>query len=196
MKGKKIEATCLDCEKVYLSSGSSTFCETCRKIRDKDLCEIITSSSIDIFQKEEDVIKALEFGDLKRDICLRLDLHDVLDTTDPLDKLSDQRICGLSYVGKTTKTRKDAREDLQSRIKSRQIVYGVLVFKRGKDKHAPFTDVGGKAWFNTLLENTCNPLFIDDSLDHVISVQSVGVKSVQMFQQDMLKDLIDKNQHK
>lgn len=188
----KVEAICGNCDQVYKSSGTSGFCEKCRKIRELDICEIITSTSIYFFDNLDNLTKTMKDLDLQNNIRLRLDLHDVLDTTEPEELLGD-RICCLSYVGKITKTRVEARKEIQERIKTGQIYYGVLVFKRGKDKNSAFTDIGSKAWFNSLLDNSCNPLFVDDSMDHVISVESVGVKSVQKIEHDNLSELIKKH---
>lgn len=192
-KSSKKTVTCSACSTSYESSGHSAFCPSCRPAHESHVCEIITSDSVLTFTNPADVEKALHDMNFRSDVPIRLDLHDVLDTTEPNEKLSKHRICGLSYVGNITKTRISARLDMQERIASGQILYGVLVFKRGKDKHNPYIEIGSKAWFNTLLDNSCDPLFIDDSIDHVISVQSVGVKSVQKFDHTSLPDLLVKH---
>lgn len=156
------------------------------------ICEIVTSDGVLVFDNVDALKKTLKKLDFVKNVPLRLDLHDVLDTTEPDEMLSKSRICGISYVGRRSKLRIDAQNEFKDRISKNQILFGVLVFKRGKDKHTPFMDVGSKAWFNILLDNSCDPLFIDDSLDHVVSVNSVGVHSIQMFQQDILQDLIQK----
>ena len=78
---------------------------------------------------------------------LRLDLHNTLDTVDPdVNIFADS--CCISYVGKVTDTRIFARLDIQDRIKSGQIKYGILIFKRGNVKsnnYCKFIEDGSKA---------------------------------------------------
>lgn len=121
---------------------------------------------------------------------LRLDLHNTLDTVDPDVNIFPSSCC-ISFVGRLSQRRLQARLDIQERIDTGQIKYGVLVFMRGK-RDQVFLEDGSKAWFNRVVptEEGLAPLFIDDSLDHIMSVQHVGVRSVRILPTDALVDLI------
>jgi len=191
-----ITKMCGGCGENFESSADSfhpvVICAACRKVRNTDVCEIITSDLVICFQniaQAEEMLKTMP-------ATLRLDLHNTLDTVDPdVNVFSDS--CCISYVGRLTDTRLFARVDIQNRIKTGQIKYGALVFKRGnpgsEDGGCKFTDPGSKAWFNTIVpcEGDLKPLFVDDSEDHVKSVEFAGVRSVQMNPGDSLRDIID-----
>ena len=95
---------------------------------------------------------------------IRMDLHGVLDIL-PKDvalvkNREVNRIVCISFVGKNT--RDEAAKDIQDRIQTGQIDYGVLVFKRGK----------GKDRFTYTEEGSNGPaIFIDDSTDHLRSTK-------------------------
>lgn len=112
---------------------------------------------------------------------LVLDLHNVLDTIGKNESLPTKNACSCSFVGKFSKTRDDAREEMIDRIHTGQIRFGTLIFKRGdrrskKNNPNEFHDVGSKAWVCKTLDAA---LFVDDSFDHVLSVESAGIESVQ-----------------
>ena len=130
-----------------------------------DLVEIITPQIIQIFTTEywkeaEEVLKGLVAD-------IRLDFHGVLDTLPltplPIDKKIP--ICCICFVGRQSQTRMDARGQISERIKSGQIEFGILVFKRGTIK------VGTKAWVNSLLLHKGERMFIDDSEDHILTTR-------------------------
>lgn len=192
-----LEVECDQCGNLYKSSEKTRipviYCKKCRKVRQKDLIELINPMGNTIYQQNQ--LEEATF--MLKTLCaadVRLDLHKTLDTIAPNTKLPTRSVCCLSYVGSLTATRKDARDDIIARIASGQIKFGALVFRRGshRDPEAAnrFTDPGSKAWFNQILpaetlEITAKGgkdvrLFVDDSEDHVLSVQSVGVKSVQI----------------
>lgn len=66
-----------------------------------------------------------------------------------------------------------AKREIQARIGTGQILFGILVFKRGVGKHRfSFEEPGSKAWVNRCLPTSspsCLPLFVDDSTDHLRS---------------------------
>lgn len=186
---------CGSCGSDFDTSKNShpvVFCPPCRKLRNLDVCEIITSDRVIYYSdisEAESLLKTMP-------ATLRLDLHHTLDTVDSdFNVFSDS--CCISYVGKLTDTRLFARLDIQDRIKTGQIKYGVLIFKRGNskspDKGCKFIEPGSKAWFNKIVpvDSGLEPLFIDDSEDHVKSVQSIGIRSIQIFPNDKLTDLIE-----
>jgi hypothetical protein len=103
---------------------------------------------------------------------LRLDLHGVLDCLLPTIPIANIPIVCISFVGPNTHI--VAKEDIQRRIQTGQITYGVLVFKRGRGKDAKqFVEAGGKAWVNRHIPPMEPTLFVDDSKDHIRSTQFV-----------------------
>ena len=170
------------------------FCRDCRKIRTKDILELISKDDFEIFQEagvEDAENKLKEFTS-----NIRLDLHKTLSTIDKSVKLP-QGTCCVSYVGQVTSTRVLARLDIQDRIKSGQLAFGGLVFKRASHKDPDrnhFQKTGSKAWFNQLVKyKSKSCIFVDDSEDHVLSVQSTGLpglKSIQIKPYDDLLELI------
>jgi hypothetical protein len=164
----------------------TAFCEDHRKLYSNDVLEIITYDNIQRFQSNT---KEAEYAlSLLPETDIRLDLHGVLDLTEYTDVLVEKNIsvCGISYVGNMTATRIQARVEFQSRIKSGQVQFGLLVFRRGRRKGTSeernsFHDPGSKAWANTHIKLRNNGMFVDDSTDHVESVKSKkipGMKSV------------------
>lgn len=154
-----------------------------------DICEIITRDEIVVCQTAKEAESILS----TMPACLRLDLHKTLDTLDPnVHIFETSQVCCISYVGRLSDIRNHAREDILDRIKYEQIEYGVLVFKRGKNVDELFIEEGSKAWVNKCIPwKEYIPLFIDDSEDHVLSVNSIGIKSVQICPDDSLFDLLD-----
>jgi hypothetical protein len=174
------------------NSHPVVFCPPCRKIRNLDVCEIITSNGIIYCSNINEAESLLS----KMPATLRLDLHHTLDTVDSdFNVFADS--CCISYVGKLTDTRLFARLDILDRIQTGQIKYGALVFKRGNSKSPDlankFVEPGSKAWFNKIVpvDSGLEPLFIDDSEDHVKSVSYAGIRSIQIFPNDKLTDLIE-----
>lgn len=118
---------------------------------------------------------SMEFTDLtaaesairKQSADLRLDYHKVLDTLPVTYKMPlGLRVCALSFVGRQSQTRIDARAQIQERITRGQIAFGILVFKRGTVKPAT------KAWVNRLLPSSRTVAqFIDDSADHILTTR-------------------------
>ncbi len=183
----KYSGNCARCNKPYEVSNKNrsapiAFCRPCRKIHSKDIIEIITSKLV--IYSEKDLLQAEQALLDLPGTDIRLDYHGVLDTISEDIKLGDgsNNICCISYVGQLTTTRINAREDMMNRMKSNQISYGILVFKRGSRRFPEagdkFVDPGSKAWANKLISsNSANPIFIDDSTDHVRSVQFAGIDS-------------------
>jgi hypothetical protein len=196
-----------DCKPQSGRSFSIVYCAPCRKIRSKDLVEIILPKDFSpkgvsillagektiIFQEYE-VVQAETMIRTFLNADVRLDLHKTLDTVSPETTLyttvAPKSTCCLSYVGQCTSTRVNARMDIINRINTGQLLFGALVFKRGRD-NTPFVDVGGKAWFNSVLPSTNSPLFVDDSIDHVLSVKYVNITSIQKTPQKSLLKLIN-----
>ena len=196
-KKNRITAECADCGGEYDVSSKTrvpiAYCKPCRANRTSDILEYISGEEFQIFS-EKDLGEAEEF---LRGKCadLRLDLHKTLDSISAKTKLPTSSACCVSYVGCLTETRIAAREDIMDRIRKGQILFGVLIFKRGSarmtdDERNSFTSVGSKAWFNLLCKYSTKPLFIDDSEDHVLSVRSIGVESIQIKSGQNLLNLI------
>lgn len=199
----KVMKLCKGCNQEYegnkIESGrvDIVFCKACRKIRGADVIEIITKDLDILYYDNAD--KASEaLKSLTADV--RLDLHKTLDTISSDTKLSIESVCCISFVGYFTQTRIDARTDIMDRIKTQQIRFGILVFKRGSKKDPlgceRFHEIGSKAWVNNILgSDTDKVLFVDDSDDHVYSVQSINskIKSIKIRNGDDLLSLIQKH---
>ena len=198
-----MQRECTDCLSPFeLSSEKSpvTYCKKCRTSRLKDILEVITLDDTSggiiskYFHDEQAAIAELQL------FCanIRLDLHKTLDTISPDQPLSvpkESSVCCISYVGNITLTRTQARLDISNRIKTEQIKFGALVFKRGphKDPHLShnFTETGSKHWFNKHLPYvpTEKVIFIDDSKDHTDSVCLLPhVKSILLLPHHNLGD--------
>ena len=115
---------------------------------------------------------------------LVLDLHGVLDTVDPQTSFQKYTGCTAccSFVGKHSSTREWARNEMSERILAKQIKWGVMVFKRKRNKKGVFKichTIGSKAWF-------CKAVgaryFIDDCRDHVESVNTINGTETEAFQ--------------
>jgi hypothetical protein len=107
----------------------------------------------------------------------KVTILDIIDDETKLLGKEDRKlykIGAISYVGRTSKTRKIARDDIMDRIDIGQIDYGILVFKRGrKDSKNIFIEAGSKAWVNRYLYHDPGilTLFIDDGEDHIESTK-------------------------
>jgi len=143
------------------------------KKNSKNLIEIITKKKVKIFN-ENDLQKIYTYLKKLRNGGVVLDYHGVLDTVEPDYKLflnNKINVVCCSYVGRYSKNRINARKDLLKRIKEKQINWAVLVFKRSRGKNKNFYhEIGSKAWFCKTIN--CE-VFIDDSKDHVKSVESI-----------------------
>jgi len=179
--------------------------------QENDLIEIIYNSKSGI---KTEIIKKNNKN--KTDLFLRknnlfkkpqeifhvLDLHNVLDLLDHKHKIKrseNNKIICCSYVGKYSKMRTFARSEVISRINSKQIDWGVLVFKRGRDSNNEnpnnYHKSGSKAWFCNLVKAD---YFFDDSNDHINSVKSMlksKVKVKQILNKKILLDQINKIKH-
>lgn len=112
-----------------------------------------------------------------------MDYHNVLDTIDKNEKIFDEEkfsiIC-CSYINPNNiKMRKKAIEEIQERIRNRQIQVGFLVFVRGKrgergERGEICISYGSKAY---ICEKIGANYFIDDGEDHISSVDSLGINS-------------------
>ena len=182
---KKYDIIILKCAQcsVDMYTGTTTrnpltYCSKCRHSRDSDLVEIITSSETRIFTTKQldDAEKALS----EIEAPLRLDLHGVADLL-PVTTLIKEKTVIVSYVGKLTCTRTNARTEMINRIKSGQIIAGVLIFLRGKKgtlEENMCHRSGAKAWVNTKLKPSESMHFVDDSEDHYESVKSLHLKGL------------------
>lgn len=165
---------------------------------ENDIVEIILGKDHQILTNVSKAEK--ELSKLTADI--RLDLHGVTDIIDPKRKLlsddirKEHTICVISYVGKYSDTRLLARNTIKERIKTGQVDFGILVFKRGKRKsksrfryHKP----GSKAWVNNLIKSSKPILFVDDSSDHVESVRSMKIENMTavLFKEEDPDKLVD-----
>lgn len=164
---------CSDCNAPYTVTGKyiPAFCDPCQVDRKLDIVEIITIDGSKRYKDVKEAEAALSI--LSCDV--RLDLHNVLDLIPVETKLKYNDCCCVSFVGSTSQIRVQAAQEIKQRIQSGQIKFGALVFKRGnrrkpKEAHT-YTAVGSKAWFNKCVKSNNNPIFMDDSDDHVNSVQ-------------------------
>jgi hypothetical protein len=153
------------------------------------LLEVLHAGSSEKFDDETRASQHL--SSLSADI--RLDLHGVLDIL-PVDlPLDPSSVCCISFVG--PKAYEAAKQDIQARIGSGQIRFGVLVFKRGvgKDRFT-FTEAGSKAWVNKQIPWSRRCLFVDDSTDHLRSTAflmgSEGV-ACRLFNTGIPRQLLD-----
>lgn len=191
-----LQLLCSECEIPFDGSrkiwADLAFCKTCRKKHSKDILEIVNENTFTIYKDSEIEEAEASLKNLEADI--RLDLHKTLDTINS-DIMLPRSTCCISYVGRLTSTRINARQEIQERIRSGQLLFGALVFARGSRKTPvesnKFKEPGSKAWFNQLIKGT-DPLFIDDSDDHVLSVESIGVRSLQLYSGENLLSLINK----
>jgi hypothetical protein len=131
--------------------------------------EIIDKEGIHTYDDPEEACEYLK----NNPADLRIDLHGVLDILSPSILLdSFQKVVCISYVGSpTSPIYKNAQADIQERIHSGQIVYSVLVFRRGRGpgRHT-FVETGSKAWVNHHIGRLADHcVFIDDSMDHLRS---------------------------
>jgi len=172
---------CYGCTQVFTSDArNAVFCNKCHAQRKNDICELIISDgTITIFDQNN--IQDLPVIIGKKNINVRLDLHGVLDTlsTDVEFEGADT-ICSISYVGSTTNTRIQARQEMLKRL-NHQINFGILVFLRGKGTNKnKFVDVGSKAWINSLIpiDIEKRAIFIDDSEDHYKSTKSMNIENL------------------
>lgn len=159
---------CYFCQDI-LYDIKKDFCRKCFDERDQDVCEIIHQNGNMVINKGN-IQQLRSFLD-QYDITVRLDLHGVLNTI-PKETIFDHpdKICCISFVAPTTRTRSNARKEIGCRL-GHQIKYGVLVFARGK---MDFHEIGGKAWLNSLIPSGNNKaLFVDDSKDHYESTKSL-----------------------
>jgi len=105
--------------------------------------------------------------------AIRIDLHGVLDTLDVSVKIPNAVV--ISYVG--DQMRQHARAEIRSRVEAEQVAWGVLVFKRGKGPNAnKFIAAGSKAWVCWCVPYDKKAIFLDDSEDHVKSVNFLNLK--------------------
>jgi hypothetical protein len=145
----------------------------------RDICELIvrpTSSQVfahDSLAEAEAALKELSAS-------IRLDLHGVLNCIEPEQPLTthDKEICVISFVGVNSDTRALARKEIQQRIETGQVKFGLLVFNRGSQKKQDrnsYFKPGSKAWANSLIKLPGDLIgrFIDDSEDHILSVKAL-----------------------
>jgi hypothetical protein len=105
---------------------------------------------------------------------VRLDYHGVLDTLSPNKQLPEgHTYCVVSYVGFNGEKHMQTRYELQQRIQNGQILFGVLVFKKGykRQEKRTFTQPGSKAWVNANLPEEKPTYFMDDHKEHLLSTQ-------------------------
>jgi hypothetical protein len=165
---------CTQCNNTFAKANKYiAVCPTCYKKTECDLVQVVELENTRTFKDVNDAtVYLVQLVNTYGPTPIVLDLHKVLDTTRPQDILpypDKGKVC-CSFVGKFSQTRALAQEDMQKRVDSGQIKWGVLVFKRGQRKAAHrFHEPGSKAWFCKVIQAQ---VFCDDSLDHVDSVQS------------------------
>lgn len=184
-KQNRVILNCKSCSNDFDTSIKNknmfAFCKDCRKKRDRDLVELLTSEGTIIYKDSE--IEKAEKALSKLEANVRLDFHGVLDLLTLNDKVGESSMV-LSYVGKLTRTRTNTKTDILNRMKSKQVKFGILVFKRGKNgtgEENKFHVPGSKAWVNKLVKFESESLFIDDSLDHFNSVKSLNLSDLKVI---------------
>lgn len=155
--------------------------------RSSNIVEFIFKEGDDIVNKIFD--DALEAEELlgRFTANIRLDLHNVTDLLDKNQKIvsddlrKENPIVVISFVGKYSETRSNARNDIKERIRTGQIDFGLLVFKRGKKRYSKtsiFYKEGSKAWANNYIKTTGSAVFIDDEGDHIRSVKGANIDNL------------------
>lgn len=109
------------------------------------------------------------------DKLLCLDLHGVADLYKDDIIISKLPIFIISFVGRYTETRKNAREQIINKILKNQIIAGILVFKKNSK-----VSNGKAVIIRNLLDNNKHIYFIDDGYENIAGV-------------DKLKNLYDKD---
>lgn len=109
----------------------------------------------------------------------RLDLHGVADLLKYDYVIPIQPACIISHSGKNSKTRDIAHDEIIRRVKSKQIDFGVLVFKRAKNNRT-IVEPGSKAWVNEAI-STSLPVsyFIDDNIEHIKSTNLLKIPNLE-----------------
>ncbi len=160
----------------------------------KEIIEIISNSSEvrNYFRHSEfelnEKMKELFNSITNKTNLLFLDLHGVADRFDEYENIlntdknaivntDNTAIVVISFVGRSSKTREEARNTIINRIKNNQILFGFLVFNRcvtaGK--------MGTKEQITSFARNNSpqfkNFYFIDDTDDHINSVNDAIKKN-------------------
>jgi len=196
---------CDNCNTKFFSTNKKVaYCKSCYKERSADICELVgignAISSNNNSNETNDpsqislIITKNNVGQLdnligSKEILIRLDLHGVLDTLSrDVEFPCPEKICCISFVGSTTETRIQARQEIIKRL-GKQILYGVLVFARGRSKNKNnFYDIGGKAWINSIIPTNkkFKSVFVDDSDDHYLSTKNKHINNLDvcLFEED------------
>ena len=139
---------------------------------EKDILQIITPTTSTIYIPN--TLTHAEENLRKLSVAIRLDFHGVADLLPGDLHVSHQPACIISYVGSKSPYRQEVKEEIEKRMASGQIKFGVMVFVRGSGKTRNcFTNPGSKAWVNSLLQipQDVKGIFIDDMEDHILSTQ-------------------------
>tara|TARA_B100000161_G_C33471447_1_gene378194 strand:- start:251 stop:880 length:630 start_codon:yes stop_codon:yes gene_type:complete len=168
----------------------------------KEVIEVIYKSKhfkLNSTKETIDFLKKYKLFKSPNETFYVFDLHNVLDLLDQkyqIKRTSDKKVICCSYVGRYSPLRDTARSEIKERIKSGQIDWGVLVFRRGKERRNenPFLyhKEGSKSWFCNLIKGD---YFFDDSKDHVESVKStpnLNIKVIQILNRKKLIEQIEK----
>jgi hypothetical protein len=108
---------------------------------------------------------------------LCLDLHGVADLyVDNTEKITNKiPIFIISFVGRYSETRANARDQIKTKIENNQIQAGILVFKKNSKPS------NGKAVvIKNLIENNKNIYFIDDGIDNIIAVNKLKKEGINL----------------
>lgn len=179
--------SCRSCDQV--ADNESAHCDNCRISHVSDLITIITMDTTTTFQNRLDAEDAISVVARAYKPKVILDLHGVTDTVDPSISFGASTAI-VSFVGKHSRTRYNAIDEIRERIQSGQVSFGVLVFKM-KHRNMSFHDPGSKAWFCSHVPSA--RLFVDDTEEHVESVASLPdtiVISVLKLPDCSLEDII------
>jgi len=147
---------------------------------EKALLEIIGTSGPDIYSRSpknlESRVQKLIQTNTPHLLCL--DMHGVADlfqANETFSHVPETEIWIISFIGPNSIRLPELRTELLNRIKQKQIHGAILVFQRGK-----MATVGTKAWVIQCLNSptTKSIIFLDDGVDHIAAVQSLGLKTL------------------
>lgn len=162
----------------------------------KDIVEVIYSkdgkTTCKIFKNtKHELAEVVQlFNELGPATFLHLDLHGVADLFDVKEELSKLPVSIVSFVGAKGETRVKARDDIVKRIENKYAVFGCLVFNRTTKPD----QVGTKAWVLKNLVNPVNRYFLDDSSDHVLSVNNSKINKMTVYEIKKADDNVQKKQ--
>lgn len=140
----------------------------------------VTSTFHDVYSAEY-LLETLD------SIDVILDFHGVVDllpnTYNFKNCMDNKNIAILSFVGRKTSMYEKTCNTITSYVNNNQVDMGILVFNRGK-KGEICTEPGSKAWVISKINQGQEIRFIDDSIDHIESIQSLNLPNLELIHLD------------